>query len=97
MPASLDQCFVIRLSTIGHMRSLSKVLFIGLLTLTAVSCGADATTQTTDAVNQSQSSASASASVAATDLNATLVGGGEINLQFELQKSPVALWFWAPG
>jgi hypothetical protein len=73
------------------MRSLSKVLFIGLLTLTAVSCGADATTQTTDAVNQSQSSASA------TDFDATLVGGGEINLQFELQKSPVALWFWAPG
>ena len=94
MPASLDQCFVIRLSTIGHMRSLSKVLFIGLLTLTAVSCGADATTQTTDAVNQSQS---ASASASATDFNATLVGGGEINLQSELQKSPVALWFWAPG
>ena len=75
------------------MRSLSKVLFIGLLTLTAVSCGADATTQTTDAVNQSQSSAPA----AATDFDATLVGGGEINLQSELQKSPVALWFWAPG
>ena len=74
------------------MRSLSKVLFIGLLTLTAVSCGADATTQTTDAVNQSQS-----ASASATDFNATLVGGGEINLQSELQKSPVALWFWAPG
>ena len=73
------------------MRSLSKVLFIGLLTLTAVSCGADATTQTTDAVNQAQSSASA------TDFDATLVGGGEINLQSELQKSPVALWFWAPG
>ena len=73
------------------MRSLSKVLFISLLTLTAVSCGADATTQTTDAVNQSQSSASA------TDFDATLVGGGEINLQSELQKSPVALWFWAPG
>ena len=73
------------------MRSLSKVLFIGLLTLTAVSCGADATTQTTDAVNQSQSSASATA------FDATLVGGGEINLQSELQKSPVALWFWAPG
>jgi hypothetical protein len=91
MPASLDQCFVIRLSTIGHMPSLSKVLLIGLLTLTAVSCGADATTQTTDAVNQSQSSASA------TDFDATLVGGGEINLQSELQKSPVALWFWAPG
>ena len=91
MPASLDQCFVIRLSTIGHMRSLSKVLFIGLLAFTAVSCGADATTQTTDAVNQSQSSASA------TDFDATLVGGGEINLQSELQKSPVALWFWAPG
>ncbi len=32
-----------------------------------------------------------------TDFNATLVGGGEINLQSELQKSPVALWFWAPG
>ena len=78
------------------MRSLSKVLFIGLLAFTAVSCGADATTQTTDAVNQSQSSASASAS-SATDFDATLVGGGEINLQSELQKSPVALWFWAPG
>ena len=75
------------------MRSLSKVLFIGLLAFTAVSCGADATTQTTDSVNQSQSSASA----AATDFDATLVGGGEINLQSELQKSPVALWFWAPG
>jgi len=78
------------------MRSLSKVLFIGLLAFTAVSCGADATTQTTDAVNQSQS-ASASASASATDFDATLVGGGEINLQSELQKSPVALWFWAPG
>jgi hypothetical protein len=76
------------------MRSLSKVLFIGLLAFTAVSCGADATTQTTDAVNQLQSSASASS---ATDFDATLVGGGEINLQSELQKSPVALWFWAPG
>ena len=32
-----------------------------------------------------------------TDFNATLVGGGEINLQSELRKSPVALWFWAPG
>jgi hypothetical protein len=74
------------------MRSLSKALFIGLLAFTAVSCGADATTQTTDAVNQSQSSASS-----ATDFDATLVGGGEINLQSELQKSPVALWFWAPG
>ena len=97
MPASLDQCFVIRLSTIGHMRSLSKVLFIGLLALPAVSCGADTTTQTTDAVNQSQSSASASASVAATDLNATLVGGGDVDIQVALQQSPVALWFWAPG
>ena len=78
------------------MRSLSKVLFIGLLTLTAVSCGADATTQTTDAVNQSQPSSSAAAATT-TDFDATLVGGGEINLQSELQKSPVALWFWAPG
>ena len=77
------------------MRSLSKVLFIGLLAFTAVSCGADATTQTTDAVNQSQSSASAS--VAATDLNATLVGGGDVDIQVALQQSPVALWFWAPG
>ena len=93
MPASLDQCFVIRLSTIGHMRSLSKVLFIGLLALPAVSCGADTTTQTTDAVNQSQSSAAA----AATDLNATLVGGGDVDIQVALQQSPVALWFWAPG
>jgi hypothetical protein len=91
MPASLDQCFVIRLSTIGHMRSLSKVLFIGLLALPAVSCGADATTQTTDAVNQSQSSASA------TDFDATLVGGGDVDIQVALQQSPVALWFWAPG
>ena len=60
------------------MRAASKALFIGLLALTAVSCGADASTQTTD-------------------FNATLVGGGEINLQSELEKSPVALWFWAPG
>ena len=73
------------------MRTTSKALLIGTLALTAVSCGADATTQTTDAVNQSQPSA------AATDFDATLVGGGEINLQSELQKSPVALWFWAPG
>jgi hypothetical protein len=43
-------------------------------------------------MNQSQPS-----SAATTDLDATLVGGGEINLQSELQKSPVALWFWAPG
>ena len=74
------------------MRATSKALLIGTLALTAVSCGADATTQTTDAVNQSQPS-----SAAATDFDATLVGGGEINLQSELQKSPVALWFWAPG
>ena len=74
------------------MRTTSKALLIGTLALTAVSCGADATTQTTDAVNQSQPSSSAS-----TDFDATLVGGGEINLQSELQKSPVALWFWAPG
>ena len=74
------------------MRATSKALLIGALALTAVSCGADTTTQTTDAVNQSQPS-----SAAATDFDATLVGGGEINLQSELQKSPVALWFWAPG
>ena len=79
------------------MRATSKALLIGALALTAVSCGADTTTQTTDAMNQSQPSASASASSAATDFDATLVGGGEINLQSELQKSPVALWFWAPG
>ena len=77
------------------MRASSKALCIGLLgllSLTAVSCGSDSTTQTTDAMNQSQPP-----SAAATDLDATLVGGGEINLQSELQKSPVALWFWAPG
>jgi len=58
------------------MRAASKALLIGILALTAVSCGADIST---------------------TDFNATLVGGGEINLQSELEKSPVALWFWAPG
>jgi hypothetical protein len=63
---------------------------IGILALIAVSCGSDASTQTTDSVNQSQS-------ISTTDFNATLVGGGEINLQSELKKSPVALWFWAPG
>ncbi len=78
------------------MRATSKALLIGTLALTAVSCGADATTQTTDAVNQSQPSSSAAAATT-TDFDATLVGGGEINLQSELQKSPVALWFWAPG
>ena len=40
---------------------------------------------------------SCGADTTTTDFNATLVGGGEINLQSELQKSPVALWFWAPG
>ena len=90
MPAILEQYTFIYLSTISHMRVTSKALFIAILTLTTVSCGADATTQTTEALNQSQSAA-------ATDFNATLVGGGEINLQSELQKSPVALWFWAPG
>jgi hypothetical protein len=58
------------------MRVPSKALFIGILAVVTVSCGADTTT---------------------TDFNATLVGGGEIDLQSELQKSPVALWFWAPG
>ena len=90
MPTSLDQYSFIYLSTISHMRATSKALFIAILTFTTVSCGADATTQTTEAVNQTQSAAT-------TDFNATLVGGGEINLQSELQKSPVALWFWAPG
>lgn len=80
------------LSSMSRMRAISKALFIGLFALTAVSCGADTTTQTTDAVKQSQTS-----SAAATDFDATLIGGGEINLQSELQKSPVALWFWAPG
>ena len=72
------------------MRALIKAVLIGILALTVVSCGADTTTQTTDSVSQSQSTST-------TDFNATLVGGGEINLQSELQKSPVALWFWAPG
>ena len=72
------------------MRAASKALLIGILALIAVSCGADASTQTTDSVSQSQS-------ISTTDFNANLVGGGEINLQSELQKSPVALWFWAPG
>ncbi len=74
----------------SHMRALSKAICSGVLIISAVSCGADTSTQTTDSVNQSQSAV-------ATDFNATLVGGGEINLQSELQKSPVALWFWAPG
>ncbi len=73
-----------------HMRASSKALCIGLLTLTAVSCGAETSTQTTDAVNQSQSAAT-------TDFTATLIGESSINLQAELQKSPVAMWFWAPG
>ena len=72
------------------MRALGKALLIGILAVITVSCGSDASTQTTDSVNQSQS-------ISTTDFNATLVGGGEINLQSELQKSPVALWFWAPG
>ena len=72
------------------MRTSSKTLLIGILALIAVSCGADASTQTTDSVSQSQS-------ISTTDFNANLVGGGEINLQSELQKYPVALWFWAPG
>ncbi|CAB4965108.1 unannotated protein [freshwater metagenome] len=40
---------------------------------------------------------SCGADVSNTDFNATLVGGGEINLQDQLQNVPVALWFWAPG
>ena len=72
------------------MRASIKAVLIGILALTVVSCGADTTTQTTDSVSQSQSTST-------TDFNATLVSGGEINLQSELQKSPVALWFWAPG
>jgi hypothetical protein len=72
------------------MRALGKALLIGILAVITVSCGSDASTQTTDSVSQSQS-------ISITDFNATLVGGGEINLQYELQKSPVALWFWAPG
>jgi len=40
---------------------------------------------------------SCGADASTADFDATLVGGGEINLQSELQKSPVALWFWAPG
>ena len=72
------------------MRTSCRTLLIGILALIAVSCGSDASTQTTDSVSQSQS-------ISTTDFNATLVGGGEINLQSELQKSPVALWFWAPG
>jgi len=75
------------------MQASSKALCIGLLgllALTTVSCGADETTQTTDAVNQSQSAAT-------TDFNATLVGGGDVDIQVALQQSPIALWFWAPG
>ena len=40
---------------------------------------------------------SCGADTTTTDFNATLVGGGEINLKDQLQNSPVALWFWAPG
>ena len=72
------------------MRALGKALLIDILAVITVSCGSDASTQTTDSVSQSQS-------ISITDFNATIVGGGEINLQSELQKSPVALWFWAPG
>ncbi len=74
----------------SHMRVPSKALFIGILAVVTVSCGADTTIQTTDSVSKSQP-------ISTTDFNATLVGGGEIDLQSELQKSPVALWFWAPG
>ncbi len=72
------------------MRMSRKAIFIGVLAITAVSCGADTSTQTTDSVSQSQAAST-------TDFNGTLVGGGTINLQAALQKSPVALWFWAPG
>ncbi len=72
------------------MRTLSTALFVGIFAIASVSCGADGTTQTTESMSPSQSEST-------TDFDATLVGGGEINLQSELQKSPVALWFWAPG
>ena len=78
------------MSTMSHMRASSRAICIGILAIAAVSCGADVSTKTIDSVKQSQSAST-------TDFNATLVGGGEINLQSELEKYPVALWFWAPG
>lgn len=74
----------------NHRRSTWKITLLSVLLIGAVSCGADTSTQTTDAVNQSQSAAT-------TDFTATLIGESSIKLQVELQKSPVAMWFWAPG
>jgi hypothetical protein len=74
----------------NHTESIWKVALLSVLLIGTISCGADTSTQTTDAVNQSQSAAT-------TDFTATLIGESSINLQAELQKSPVAMWFWAPG
>jgi len=74
----------------SHMHVVRRAICAGVLAFTVISCGADSSTQTTASMNQSQTAP-------ITDFNAFLIGGGEINLQSELQKSPVALWFWAPG
>ena len=74
----------------SHMRVSTKAICIGILAIVAVSCGADASTQTSDSLQSPKEAL-------ITDFTATLVGEGSVNLQSELQKSPVALWFWAPG
>ena len=74
----------------SHTESIWKVALLGVLLMGTVSCGADVSTQTIDSVQSSQTAST-------TDFTAILVGEGNVNLQTELQKSPVALWFWAPG
>lgn len=77
----------------NHRRSTWKVALLGVLLISTISCGADTSSQSIQPIDSVQAPEKASI----TDFTATLVGEGSVNLQSELQKSPVALWFWAPG
>lgn len=77
----------------NHTRSTWKVALLGALLIGTISCGADSSSKSIQSIQSTQSSEEASI----TDFTATLVGEGSVNLQTELQKSPVAMWFWAPG
>lgn len=74
----------------NRTQSSLKVAVLSVLLIGTVSCGADVPSQTIDSAQSPQT-------MSTTDFTAVLVGEGNVNLQTELQKSPVALWFWAPG
>ena len=75
----------------GYFLGVRRFLAAAVIALTVASCGADpsGTPGTASSVDRSAGPAGAA--------QATLIGGGTLDIGALSRERPVALWFWAPG